>query len=218
MKSPLALVLALLTGWGMAAALNARPHSVPLPDQHDSGHPIDVGFAQQMSRHHDQALMLSRIFLQGHGSPLSALAMRIVEDQLFELGQMRGWLQLWQAPLLPDSDSMDWMRLGQEPPGPDLQAYLLDCARSAGGMPGLASREQIAALQSSAGTARDQLFLDLMQAHHQGGLPMLKFASREAKHPAVRQLAERMLLQQGQEILQMQQYRTQVKHTLRHPG
>lgn len=211
MRAALTLGLGLLIAGLLVIAIGTtQPASVPAVAQHESGHAIDVGFAQQMSRHHDQALLLSRIFLQGHDSPLTALATRIIEDQLFELGQMRGWLRLWQVPLLPDSDSMAWMRLGSQPPGPELQAYLLDCSRLPGGMPGLATSAQIEALQSSTDAARDQLYLELIQAHHEGGLPMLNFASREAQHPAVRQLAERMLLQQTQEVLQVSQYRRRI--------
>jgi uncharacterized protein (DUF305 family) len=200
------VLLGLLSGLALAPRLDGQGGAEQIAQDRAGAPSIDVGFAQHMGRHHDQALMLSRIFLQGHDSPLQALATRIIEDQLFELGQLRGWLRLWQAPLLPESQSMNWMLLGSQPPGPELQAYLLDCSRSPGGMPGLATSEQIQQLQQAQGPQRDRLFLQLMLAHHAGGLPMLEFASREARHPAVRQLAERMLLQQSREVLQMQQH------------
>jgi uncharacterized protein (DUF305 family) len=166
---------------------------------------IDVGFAQAMSVHHQQALLLAQQMLDGRPTPLAPLARNILQTQHFEAGQMHGWLRLWGAPVLPLKPSMDWLLLGKQPLNADLKQYLLACQQSPQGMAGLASPEQLQQLQKLEGRARDALFLKLMQAHHQGGLPMARFAAEEANLPVVRQLAAWVVLEQSEELLRLQQ-------------
>ena len=70
-------------------------------------------------------------------------------------------------------------------------------------MPGLATAEELQRLRSLQGAARDQLFLQLMVRHHQGGLPMAEFAAYNAATPAVRMLAAQMVVEQTQEMATM---------------
>ena len=190
-----------VVGLGLALVVWFRP----VADPPAAGAPgvIDIGFAQHMSQHHDQALMLVDVFLQGHETELASFAKRIREAQLVEIGQMRGWLALWDEPLAPERRAMDWMLAGSTPPDDALRAYLLSCEASPSGMPGLATTAEVRALTEAEGEARDRRFLQLMQRHHEGGLPMLRFATEEAGHPAVRQLAERMLVDQTRELARM---------------
>lgn len=185
----------------LSASLLPWPKGAPSPIEPSV---IDVGFSQHMSQHHDQAILLSNVFQHGHESALVAFAQRVREAQLLEVGTMRGWLSLWQFPLLPRSRSMDWLRAGKGPITADLEAYLLSCQNAESGMPGMASRQDIEKLQQARGESRDRLFLQLLQRHHAGGLPMLHFAVQESEIPAVRQLAERMLVEQGREMLLIQ--------------
>lgn len=195
-------LLALTTaaiGLVLGALLHARTTAPAAPEPGV----VDIGFAQHMSRHHDQAVMLVSVFLQNHDTPLAAFARRILEGQLVELGQMRGWLALWDEPLIPESRAMTWMLAGSEPPDERLRAYLLDCEAAPSGMPGLATSDELQALTQAEGETRDRIFLELMQRHHEGGLPMLDFATEQAQLPAVRQLAERMLVEQLREVARM---------------
>ena len=168
-----------------------------------TGSAVDIGFAQFMGIHHEQAVMMADILLDGEPSALTPLARNIQRAQLLEIGQMQGWLHLWQQPLTPPSLSMNWMRLADVPPSPELARYLIDCENSPGGMPGLATDEQMAALRTSTGAERERLFLELMSAHHKGGLPMAHFAAEHASHPAVRHLADHVISAQEQELLWM---------------
>lgn len=195
-------LLALVAATGGLLLGTLVPSWTAAPERPEPG-VVDIGFAQHMSRHHDQAVMLVSVFLQKHDTPLAAFARRILEGQLVELGQMRGWLALWDAPLTPESRSMTWMLAGSEPPDEALRAYLLDCEASPSGMPGLATSDELQTLTQAEGETRDRIFLELMQRHHEGGLPMLDFAASEAKLPAVRQLAERMLVEQLREMARM---------------
>ncbi len=196
----------LLLGAGLAAAYEhfaasagLRPAAAVLPAQSA----VDVGFAQFMGSHHDQAVVMTQILLDHGTSKLGGLARSIQTAQLIEIGEMKGWLLLWGQPLLPATRSMDWMLLGKAPPDAELARYLLDCRSAAGGMPGLASSEELNRLRALDGDERDRLFLQLMIRHHQGALPMAHFAARNAQQPAVRSLAAQMVFQQTEELSAM---------------
>ena len=45
-------------------------------------------------------------------------------------------------------------------------------------MPGMATEEQLDELASAEGAAADELFVELMSAHHQGGIDMATEAAR----------------------------------------
>ena len=192
----LLLLVASLAGGGYALGLRAAPRP-QLPG------PVDIGFTQAMRGHHDQAVVMSQIMLADGGSEIAGLARAIESAQLMEIGQMKGWLLLWDKPLLPATSSMDWMLLGRTPPDAALSRYLIDCRNSPGGMPGLATQEQLARLRSLKGRERDLWFLQLMIRHHQGGLPMARFAAQNAETPAVRMLAAQIESEQTQEAATM---------------
>lgn len=197
------LLIAILVGFSATQFHRAQQSQAQLAAL--QGGPVDIGFAQFMSRHHDQAIVMAQLLLADpQPSPLRPFAQSLSNTQLLELGQMRGWLHLWDAPALPSSRSMDWMLLGAAPPTAALREYLLDCQRSPTGMPGLATLEQLNLLRGLKGQDRDRRFVALMLAHHQGGLPMVEFAAREARVAAVRQLAKRILRAQAEEISSLQ--------------
>lgn len=166
--------------------------------------PIEVGFAQSMSAHHQQAIDMALLMLQDEPGPLDVLARSILYQQLRELGQMQGWLRLWEAPLQRIPVDMEWL-LATSPLDDETRQYLLDCEQSPTGMPGLASAEQMEHLRQARGRARDRLFIQLMKAHHEGGLPMARIAARHSQLPAVRQLAAHIVREQSEELLRLQQ-------------
>lgn len=165
-----------------------------------AGGPIDVGFAQSMSRHHQQAIAMAKFMLDGRPTRLALMAQTIADTQIAELGQMYGWLRLWNQPFMPPARGMDWMLLGREPPDAELSQYLLDCRRSPTGMTGLATPEELNRLRQLEGLERDRHFLRLMLAHHRGAVPMARFAADNARVPALRELAARVVMDQSREI------------------
>lgn len=172
------------------------PRSASIP----AAGPIDIGFAQSMKIHHDQAIVMAQIMLNHGPGKLTGLAKSIETAQLIEIGEMKGWLQLWGKPLLPATRGMDWMQLGKAPPDAALAKYLLDCRASPDGMPGLATSDQLNQLRKLEGNARDRLFLQLMISHHAGALPMAQFAAQNAETEVVRSLAAQMVMHQAEEL------------------
>jgi uncharacterized protein (DUF305 family) len=73
---------------------------------------------------------------------------------------------------------------------------------------GLASEDQMKALRAATGTGGDRMFLDLMIAHHKGGVLMGQAALAEAGQPVVRQLATAIVNAQKVEIQAMEQLRS----------
>lgn len=167
-------------------------------DQAKAGR-IEIGFAQSMSLHHQQAILMAKLMLDGRPTPLAGLATAIADAQLVELGEMRGMLRLWHQPWAQSAPSMDWLLLSSTPPDDELRQYLLDCAAASSGMVGLATGEQLAALRNAQGIERDQQFLSLMLAHHQGGIPMAAFAAKESQLEPVRRLARSIVADQTKE-------------------
>ena len=203
--SILPILLSLLMGavLGIGSWLILNEDSLSASDV--TANPIDRGFAQSMSLHHQQAIGMAQLMLDGRPTPLAPLARSIAYSQLLELGEMRGWLRLWGAPWQVHQVDMVWMLAGSEPPDAELREYLLDCERSPTGMPGLATMEQMQALRQAEGRARDEQFLRMMLAHHEGGLPMARFAARWAESIVVRDLAELIVLEQSRELTRIRQ-------------
>lgn len=191
--------LLLLTGAGFTAAgyrIAGDLHPAPVVAAPGA---VDVGFAQFMRSHHDQAVVMTQILLDHGSTRLTGLARAIEHAQLLEIGEMKGWLLLWNKPVLPATSAMDWMLLGKVPPDASLRQYLVDC-RTAGGMPGLATSEELNRLRRLDGEERDRLFLQLMIRHHQGALPMAHFAARNADTTVVRSLAAQIEVNQTEEL------------------
>jgi uncharacterized protein (DUF305 family) len=72
-------------------------------------------------------------------------------------------------------------------------------------MPGMATEDQLDQLQRSSGATADALFVQLMTAHHQGGIEMAKDAATNANEGMVRTFAKQIAGNQQEEINEMQQ-------------
>jgi uncharacterized protein (DUF305 family) len=158
---------------------------------------VDVGFAQDMIVHHQQAVLMAAYTRERAGSDeVRALAGAIDSAQQREIGQMTGWLQSWGKPVESDRLPMSWM--ADEIPGhmhDDLEA---------GSMPGMASPAEMDQLVNLTGKRLDVQFLRLMIRHHEGGLPMAKDAATHARAGYVRNAARTMIRDQQREIDLMQ--------------
>jgi uncharacterized protein (DUF305 family) len=154
---------------------------------------VDVGFAQDMTEHHQQAVTMASWERDHTTDPvLHQLAADIEATQTSQIGRMQGWLELWGAPSLPVGGHMTWMT---EP----THDHTASPAGGVATMPGMASDEELTALRAAIGPQLDALFLQLMLRHHQGGAGMLSYAAERAAEPQVRNLAAQMLRSQSAE-------------------
>lgn len=154
--------------------------------------PVDIGFNQDMSAHHAQAVDMAGVALiASTDNDVRRLAYDILTTQQNQIGRMQGWLQLWGAPNQDIDGYMGWMtaRGGHGHDGTTDGHAMSGPVQS---MPGMATQEEMTELRQSTGPALDTLFLQLMLRHHQGGVPMLDYAAEYADTTAVRTLAATM--------------------------
>ncbi len=156
---------------------------------------VDVGFAQDMSVHHEQAVEMATWERDHTTDPrLRQLSYDIESGQSRQIGHMQGWLDLWGAATQPDGRYMRWMPA-------DAMGSMHDAQSAAGvdRMAGMATDIDLRQLRASTGPALDTLFLQLMLRHHEGGAPMLSYAAQHAQTGPVRNLAAQMLSAQTAE-------------------
>ena len=156
---------------------------------------VDIGFAQDMSTHHDQAVLMANLALSRGGVAVQGIADSILTDQSQEIGQLRGWLQLWGDPIA-NPHPMAWMGMSDSMPGMTMT--------SDAPMPGMASATQLSALYGLTGKQFDVLFLQLMIRHHQGGIEMAHYAEQHAVLSTVQSAATAMRVEQVNDLALMQ--------------
>jgi uncharacterized protein (DUF305 family) len=168
---------------------------------------VDVGFAQDMSVHHEQAVRMATWERDHTTDPeLRQLSFDMESGQSRQIGYMQGWLGLWGASSQPPGAYMRWMPA--DAPGMAGMSGGHAAATPGAGtsqMPGMASDQELRTLTGSTGPAMDVLFLRLMLRHHEGGAGMLDYAARAAQNPEVRNLASQMLTSQTAESQYMRQ-------------
>lgn len=152
----------------------------------------DVGFLQDMHWHHDQAVTMALMYmsLPDTDPALRQTAEEILVGQNQEIGLMIQMLRDFGEADTNETDTgMAWM--GHPTP--------LDS------MPGMATEAQLDQLARSSGADADQLFVELMSAHHQGGIEMAEYAAQHANEAEVRRFAGQIAGNQQEEINEMQQ-------------
>jgi len=186
--------LVLLAGLGALATMAVR-HAKHDLTGHRSPGAVEIGFAQDMVVHHQQAVLMAAYTREHAGSrEVRSLAGSIDSAQQREIGQMVGWLQSWGRAVAPERPPMAWMD------GHDMASMHRGPGSS---MPGMATPAEMDALVNLQGKPLDVRFLQLMTRHHQGGLPMAKYAATHARVSYVRDTARSMILDQQREIDQM---------------
>jgi uncharacterized protein (DUF305 family) len=68
----------------------------------------------------------------------------------------------------------------------------------------MASEDDLDRLATLSGPEADELFVELMSAHHEGGIHMAEYASGNAKNDEVREMAASIVTSQRDEIAEMQ--------------
>lgn len=154
----------------------------------------DVGFARDMQAHHAQAVEMALLVRERtDDAELRQVALDIELTQQQQQGQMYGWLQVWGLPHASSAPPMAWA-----------DGHGHGASRGNAGeqdpMPGMATAEQLAELAAADGANAERLFLELMIAHHEGGVAMARSALELAEEPAVRRLAQAVVDSQTAEI------------------
>jgi len=212
-----ALIL-LLVGATAGLALSGRlGDSAPATPDNAS---VDAGFARDMIVHHDQGVLMAHYAEENTTDPeISVMTYDLGYTQTAQLGQMQGWLALWDLPESGDGTHMGWMGAadsgghGAMDMGSATSSAAAARASGTGAtapartplMPGMATQSEIATLQGLRGVESDIYFLQLMVRHHQGGQPMMQYAAEHATNAVVRNFAQKMADAQDSEVAVMTQ-------------
>ena len=157
----------------------------------------DVKFLQGMIVHHEQAILMSSMVGKRTNNPtIVDLADRIDASQEDEISFMEGWLKDRDESVPEENEHsmMDHHGMGHH----DMSMHL--------DMVGMASPKQLKELENSKSTDFDRLFLQLMIAHHDGALEMvkdLKKFSGAAYDPILNEFVSDLVNDQGVEIERM---------------
>tara|TARA_B100000745_G_scaffold47277_1_gene28397 strand:+ start:4371 stop:4994 length:624 start_codon:yes stop_codon:yes gene_type:complete len=169
-------------------------NSIPLNQPNEA----EIGFAQDMSVHHQQAIEMSFLIREKtDNQEIRGFAFDIINTQANQRGMMLGWLDLWQQPFTTTQTPMMWMM-------DDMSA--MDNKQMATGftpgayMPGMATNEEMQMLVEANGTEAEKLFLELMIRHHQGGVMMAEGVVKRSDNDTVTSLAQTMINGQQAEI------------------
>jgi uncharacterized protein (DUF305 family) len=149
----------------------------------------EAGFARDMSTHHAQAVAMADIMRERSQDPeIRTLALDIATTQQHQIGQMRGWLDMW----------------GLSPNGEDAPMAWMGHPAARGAMPGMATLAQLRRLEQAPVAEAEEQLLRLMIHHHQAGVEMAQAALQRTRAGVVVDLAGSIASSQQAEIGLMQ--------------
>jgi uncharacterized protein (DUF305 family) len=156
-------------------------------DPFDEEQPFDLQFIDQMTVHHEGAIMSSQMMISDSKRPeLRQLAEDIQQGQSEQIEQMQGWRDDWY----PDAAQTSGMPAGMMGDG-----NMGDRMMGDGSMQGMMG-----------GDATDEMFLRMMIPHHRMAVDMSEMALYKAEHPALEDLAHTIIDEQTAEIELMEGY------------
>ncbi|MEU9272796.1 DUF305 domain-containing protein [Streptomyces sp. NPDC048251] len=179
---------------GVLVAAGAITYSVAEDGSADTAPPTadsaDAGFARDMAVHHQQAVEMSYIVRdRTTDEDVRRLAYDIAQTQANQRGMLLGWLDLWGLPKVSSKAPMSWMGMGDMADGEDGAL-----------MPGMATNTELQKLGTLNGKAAEVLFLQLMTAHHEGGIHMAEGCVDKCTVGVEKRLARGMVEAQQSEI------------------
>ena len=145
----------------------------------------DVTFAQNMTPCHTQAIQMSEIILakQGLDPRVVQVANQIKAAEGPDIQGMQSWLSQWQQPMTPSSAA------GM----PAMQ-----------GMTGMASPEQMTALQNAVGADASKQFLTMMIQNHQHAIMLAQSEIDSGQYRPAVAMAHSIATAEQQEVNTMQ--------------
>ncbi|MGQ0843393.1 MAG: DUF305 domain-containing protein [Sporichthyaceae bacterium] len=184
------VVVMLATAVGVAAGMREGRAEPPPSDG------AAAGFSRDMQTHHAQAVRMAMVVRDRTANPeIRTLAYDIALSQQQQVGQMFGWLNQWGLSQTGDDPELAWI-----PKTPSGAPGHGGHSTGTGGMPGMASPEDVAALEGLSGPAAERRFLELMIAHHRGGVAMAQALLDLGAPNVVEVLARSIVTAQAGEI------------------
>ena len=145
----------------------------------------DIEFAQGMIAHHEQAIEMAEIALDpatGASPEVVDLATRIQAAQDPEVELMTGWLTAAGEPVAMDTSD-----------GHDMSS-----------MEGMMTADQMDEMAAMTGADFDQMWLEMMIAHHEGAISQSETVKADGSNVDVLLLADQIITAQQAEIAEMQ--------------
>jgi uncharacterized protein (DUF305 family) len=179
--------------------IGAALRPLVLPEDHTAAPiltPVEIGFAQDMTVHHQQALIMAQRLDRNVAPTVLRLAQQLSDAQRTEIGTMLGWLRLADASPI-SSQPMAWMHTDSS--APQHHSTATQATAPATTMPGMATMTELDALAAARGHDAEILFLQLMFRHHQGGLTMARTADKLIASGPVKEAARSIYQSQSQE-------------------
>ena len=180
---------------GLLAGRFTAPTAPPTPGTTSA----EAGFARDMQTHHNQAVEMALLeYRRTDDAALRTLSYDIAASQSQQAGQMYGWLASWGLPQAAPEPTMTWMTrpaLDGSGDGHDTMSH--DPGER---MPGLATSAQLGEFRDATGVEADRIFLQLMIAHHEGGVEMAGAVLDRSDEPVVTSLATGIITVQEGEI------------------
>ncbi|MET9953663.1 DUF305 domain-containing protein [Streptomyces sp. NPDC006339] len=178
----LMLLVALAVWWNTTTGMT----SDSVPDDRSA----EAGFSRDMSIHHQQAVEMSLIVRDRTGDQdVRTLAYDVINTQATQRGMMLGWLESWGLSKSSRDAPMTWMGHGS-----------MYEAKDGSLMPGMATNTEIDKLRQAKGKDAEILYLQLMTAHHRGGVDMARGAVERVEDDNLKNLAQTMVNGQQTEM------------------
>lgn len=160
--------------------------AVPVPGNAS----VEAGFSRDMAVHHQQAVEMSLIVRdRTDDEVVRTLAYDVINTQATQRGMLLGWLETWGLNKSASMPPMTWMGHGG-----------MYEAKDGSLMPGIATNTQIEQLRQAQGKEAEVLYLQLMTAHHKGGVRMARGAVEKSSDEKAVRLAQSMVDGQQAEI------------------
>jgi uncharacterized protein (DUF305 family) len=146
----------------------------------------DLEYVARMIVHHEQALTMTALAPErAQNETVRGLASRIHDTQGPEISGMKQWQRQYAESAPAHGHSADLPEVDH------------------GSMPGMATDEQLAALEAARGADFDRLFLELMIAHHEGAVQMAVELLSSGTDVRVEEMANDVVASQTDEVERM---------------
>ncbi len=163
----------------------------------DGDRPFDLQFIDQMIMHHEGAIMSSEHMISDSKRPeLQKLAESIQRSQSEQVEQMQAMREDWYPDAGRTFGMMDPTRM-DEMMGDGMMEQMM----------GGSMREMMGA------DATDEMFLEMMIPHHQMAVDMSEKALKDADHPELKDLAQKIEDEQSAQIELMKGYLDEIEKT-----